>query len=88
MLLARSTGDLSGVNALAIMLGQRLVSTGIAGCSSDRFDAWRKIVAAFTGGDPIRIHHLDRDPEFLIELPRQVQVLSLRTSHGDIGPRG
>jgi len=28
----------------------------------------------FTGGDPMQVHHLPRDPEFLIELPEQVQV--------------
>jgi heme-degrading monooxygenase HmoA len=39
---------------------------------------WESVVAmaAFTGGDPSRIHHLDRDREFLIELPREVQILS------------
>jgi len=42
-------------------------------------------MAAFTGGDPTRIHHLDRDPEFLIELPTSVQILRLRTSHGRTG---
>jgi heme-degrading monooxygenase HmoA len=45
------------------------------------FDA----MAAFTGADPGAIHHLDRDPEFLIELPKSVQILKLRHSHGDIG---
>ena len=34
---------------------------------------WESIdaMSRFTGGDPTRIHHLDRDPEFLIELPRE-----------------
>jgi heme-degrading monooxygenase HmoA len=36
----------------------------------------------FTGGDPSRIHHLERDREFLIELPKSVQILRLRHSHG------
>jgi hypothetical protein len=40
---------------------------------------------AFTGGDPGKIHHLERDPEFLIELPKEVQVLRLLTSHGITG---
>jgi len=39
-------------------------------------------MSAFTGGDPTKIHHLDRDAEFLIELPERVQILRLRTSHG------
>jgi len=37
-------------------------------------------VEAMTGGsatDPRRAHHLERDPEFLIELPRAVQILTI-----------
>ena len=41
--------------------------------------------ARFTGSDPTSIHHLPRDPEFLIELPQSVQILRLRHSHGDTG---
>ncbi len=36
----------------------------------------------FTGGDPTAVHHLERDREFLVELPREVQVLRLLKSHG------
>ena len=45
---------------------------------------WESVEAmsTFTGGDPTKIHHLDRDAEFLIELPTAVQILRLRTSHG------
>ncbi len=48
---------------------------------------WESVeaMAAFTGADPTRIHHLDRDPEFLIELPTEVQILRLRSSHGNTG---
>ena len=48
---------------------------------------WESVaaMASFTGGDPTRIHHLERDEEFLIELPRKVQILLLLTSHGRIG---
>jgi heme-degrading monooxygenase HmoA len=48
---------------------------------------WESIEAMsrFTGGDPTRIHHLDRDAEFLIELPEHVQILEIRASHGDTG---
>lgn len=48
---------------------------------------WESVEAMsrFTGGDPTRIHHLDRDAEFLIELPDRVQILTIRTSHGDTG---
>lgn len=42
-------------------------------------------MARFTGTDPKAIHHLDRDPEFLIEMPQGVQVLRLLASHGDTG---
>lgn len=45
----------------------------------------REAMATFTGSDPTAIHHLDRDPEFLIELPSSVQILQLRTSHGRTG---
>jgi heme-degrading monooxygenase HmoA len=45
---------------------------------------WENVdaMAGFTGGDPTKIHHLDRDPEFLIELPQSVQVLKIRHAHG------
>jgi heme-degrading monooxygenase HmoA len=48
---------------------------------------WESVEAMsrFTGGDPTRIHHLDRDPEFLIELPDHIQVLEIRFSHGNTG---
>ena len=36
----------------------------------------------FTGRDPRAIHHLPRDPEFLVELPQAVQILELRFSEG------
>ena len=42
-------------------------------------------MSRFTGGDPTRIHHLDRDAEFLIELPDQVQILRILKSHGWTG---
>jgi hypothetical protein len=48
---------------------------------------WESIEAMsrFTGGDPTRIHHLERDPEFLIALPTGVQILRVRHAHGNIG---
>ena len=48
---------------------------------------WESVEAmsAFTGRDPTAIHHLPRDPEFLIELPKEVQVLRLLRSHGVTG---
>ncbi len=34
-------------------------------------------MARFAGDDPRRIHHLPRDPEFLLELPEAVQILTV-----------
>ena len=44
---------------------------------------WENVEAMsrFTGADPRQIHHLPRDKEFLIELPRSVQVLTITSSH-------
>jgi len=39
-------------------------------------------MSRFAGKDPRRIHHLERDPEFLIELPKGVQVLRIIASKG------
>jgi hypothetical protein len=48
---------------------------------------WESVEAMsrFTGGDPNQIHHLDRDAEFLIELPKGVQVLNIIASSGNLG---
>lgn len=48
---------------------------------------WESVeaMARFTGGDPAQIHHLPRDQEFLIELPKTVQVLRILASHGQTG---
>jgi len=48
---------------------------------------WETIesMRAFAGDDPTAIRHLDRDPEFLLELPTEVQILRLRSSHGVTG---
>jgi hypothetical protein len=31
-------------------------------------------MTAFTKGEPTKVHHLDRDPEFLMELPESIQI--------------
>ena len=31
-------------------------------------------MTAFTKGGPTKVHHLDRDPEFLIELPERIEI--------------
>ena len=43
---------------------------------------WESVEAMsrFAGADPKAIHHLERDPEFLIELPDGVQILTVRVS--------
>src|SRR5262245_15338994 len=48
---------------------------------------WESVEAMsrFAGNDPRRIHHLARDPEFLIELPRGVQVLDITAQKGVFG---
>lgn len=48
---------------------------------------WENVEAMsrFAGKDPRRIHHLERDPEFLIELPQSVQVLTITSSYGNTG---
>jgi hypothetical protein len=49
---------------------------------------WESVPAMsrFAGEDPTRIHHLPRDAEFLLELPRAVQVLRIVAVHGTFGP--
>lgn len=42
-------------------------------------------MSRFAGPDPRRIHHLPRDPEFLIELPQSVQVLQIVAAAGRTG---
>jgi len=51
---------------------------------------WESVEAMsrFTGGEPTRTHHLERDPELPIELPQRVQILHIRASHGNIGGDG
>jgi heme-degrading monooxygenase HmoA len=48
---------------------------------------WESVEAMskFTGGDPRKVHHLERDKELLIELPKEVQILRLLKSHGVTG---
>ena len=50
---------------------------------------WENVEAMsrFAGKDPRRIHHLERDAEFLIELPQSVQILNITATKGVIGPK-
>jgi len=34
-------------------------------------------MSRFAGEDPTRIHHLERDHEFLIEIPERVHILAV-----------
>ena len=51
---------------------------------------WESVEAmsCFTESDATRVHHLDRDAEFLLELPERVQILKIRSSHGNTGGDG
>jgi hypothetical protein len=42
-------------------------------------------MSSFAGSDATAIHHLERDAEFLIELPKSVEILRILVSHGDKG---
>jgi heme-degrading monooxygenase HmoA len=48
---------------------------------------WESVQAMsrFAGSDPRRIHHLERDAEFLIELPESVEILEIIDSAGSTG---
>jgi hypothetical protein len=48
---------------------------------------WESVEAMsrFAGADPRRIHHLERDAEFLVELPDSVQVLTITAQKGVFG---
>lgn len=48
---------------------------------------WENVEAMsrYAGSDPRRIHHLERDKEFLIELPKSVQVLHITSQKGVFG---
>ena len=48
---------------------------------------WESVEAMsrFAGPDPRRIHHLERDPEFLLELPSGVQILQIVATLGRTG---
>jgi hypothetical protein len=43
---------------------------------------WPSIEAmrSFTGREPTAVHHLPRDPEFLVELPEAIEIHELRTA--------
>jgi heme-degrading monooxygenase HmoA len=42
-------------------------------------------MSRYAGSDPRKIHHLERDKEFLIELPESVQVLQITSQAGVFG---
>jgi hypothetical protein len=39
-------------------------------------------MSAFIGSDTADVHHLERNAEFLVELPKSIQILRLLRSHG------
>jgi len=48
---------------------------------------WESVdaMSRFAGSDPRKIHHLDRDPEYLLEMPKGVQVLEIVMASGTTG---
>ena len=40
---------------------------------------WESVpsMSRFAGPDPTRIHHLEKDPDYLLELPERVQILRI-----------
>ncbi|RVD16670.1 MULTISPECIES: hypothetical protein [unclassified Mesorhizobium] len=38
-------------------------------------------MTAFTKGEPTKVHHLDRDAEFLIELPERIDIHRILVDH-------
>ncbi len=48
---------------------------------------WESVEAMsrFAGPDPKQIHHLERDKEYLLELPQSVQILRISSSKGLFG---
>ncbi|HEY8550282.1 MAG TPA: hypothetical protein VIL35_10025 [Vicinamibacterales bacterium] len=81
-------------HGLTPLMGKAL---GVQSLREDREDEtefvtisyWASVEAmrAFTGGEPRAVHHLPRDPEFLVELPERVQILELLVSRGETGSR-
>ncbi|MCK1362300.1 hypothetical protein [Bradyrhizobium sp. 199] len=41
-------------------------------------------MTAFTGGEPTKVHHLERDPELLIELPKRVEIHRILIDQQDL----
>jgi hypothetical protein len=46
---------------------------------------WESVQAMsrFAGKDPTRIHHLEKDREYLLELPKAVQILRIISAAGN-----
>jgi hypothetical protein len=41
-------------------------------------------MTAFTGGEPTKVHHLERDPELLIELPERIEIHRILVDHQNL----
>lgn len=41
----------------------------------------REAMSSWAGDDPNKIRHLERDPEFLVEVPKSVQVLEIYSNN-------
>jgi len=42
------------------------------------------VATAFTRGEPTKVHHLDRDPEFLIELLAAIEIHRILIDRQDL----
>ena len=65
----------------ATALGVQMLQSDCANETTFVTISWWESVEAmtrFTGGDPFRVHHLERDPEFLLELPKCVDVFEVK----------
>ncbi|MCZ4092553.1 antibiotic biosynthesis monooxygenase family protein [Sinorhizobium psoraleae] len=42
-------------------------------------------MTSFTKGEPTKVHHLDRDPEFLIALPERIEIHQILVDEQSLG---
>src|SRR5262245_35146420 len=77
--LANGIAPLQAKGALEVQMLRREAETEFVTVSY-----WDSVEAMTggAGGDPHLAHHLERDPEFLIELPQRVQILEILETRG------
>jgi hypothetical protein len=85
--------DEAGVRVLAeVALGVEQYRRAVDGGAVEfvTVSYWESVeaMARYTNGDPTVVHHLPRDAEFLLEMPRGVEVLHLVSSRWNRAGRG